>query len=158
MRRTSEPTLALLAVLAAAGVLQCAGCSSEPSDRFPSDTIVLVDALGDSVRLPASPRRVVSLAPGITEMVYALGQEDRLVGVTEFCDYPPEAADKPRVSGYNMINHEAILAAQPDVTLAARGNPLEELVKLRRMGVTVITADQGTVDEAPPPVGQTVDL
>ena len=147
MRRFREFATALLAVWAATGALSFAGCSPETDDAPLPGAIVLVDALGDTVRLAGRPKRVVSLAPSLTEMVYVLGQEDRLVGVTEYCDYPPEAADKPRVSGFSTLSHEAVLAARPDVALSARGNPLEELRTLREMGVPVFAFDMPTLND-----------
>ena len=60
-----------------------------------------VDALGRKVYLSRAPARVISLAPSITEILYAIGRGDRLVGVTPFCDYPPEAKLKPKV-GYKI--------------------------------------------------------
>ena len=67
--------------------------------------------LGRRVRIPDHPARIVSLAPSITETVFALGDGDRLVGVTDYCDYPPEATRKPRVGGISTPNFEAILGA-----------------------------------------------
>lgn len=65
----------------------------------------------------AARPRLVSLAPSLTEMVFALGAGDSLVGVTEHCRYPPEAALLPKVGGYQTPNYEAILALRPDLVL-----------------------------------------
>ena len=67
--------------------------------------------LGRRVGSRTTPARIVSLAPSITETVFALGDGDRLVGVTDYCDYPPEATRKPRVGGISTPNFEAILGA-----------------------------------------------
>ncbi|MFW6127458.1 MAG: cobalamin-binding protein [Thermodesulfobacteriota bacterium] len=67
---------------------------------------------------PASPRRLISLAPSITEILYFLEAGDRLVGVTSFCNFPPEVKNKPRVGTYWEFNLEAILALKPDLVLA----------------------------------------
>ncbi|MGD9727226.1 MAG: cobalamin-binding protein, partial [Nitrospiraceae bacterium] len=58
-----------------------------------------VDDLGRKIYLAKSPQRVVSLAPSVTEILYALGAADRVIAVTQFCDYPPEAALQPKVGG-----------------------------------------------------------
>jgi len=123
------------------GVLALAvsGCSDDTRETPVDATIVLVDALGDTVALPYAPRSIVSLAPSLTELVFVLGREDRLVGVTEYCDYPPNAKLVPRVSGFNIINHEAIIAKHAELALGARGNPREELKKLKAMNVPVFT-------------------
>jgi iron complex transport system substrate-binding protein len=62
-------------------------------------------------------QRIVSMAPSITETLYALGLGDRVVGVTRFCQYPPEVNDKPRIGGYYDPNFEAILALKPDLII-----------------------------------------
>jgi iron complex transport system substrate-binding protein len=124
-----------------------AGCSEVPDDRTPEPTIRMVDALGDTVALPGRPHRVVSLAPSLTEMVYVLGQQDALIGVTDYCDYPPEALDKPRVSGFNIINHEAVVAKNADLALAVRGNPKSEIRKLRALGVPVFAFEVHALDD-----------
>lgn len=67
---------------------------------------------------PASPRRLVSLAPSMTEILYFLEAGDRLVGVTSYCNFPPEVKNKPRVGTYWEFNLEAILALKPDLVLA----------------------------------------
>ena len=80
----------------------------------------------------ASYKRIVSLAPSITESLYALGQIDRVVGVTEYCLYPPEVLTKTKIGGYYDPNYEAILRLKPDliVMLAEHETPREYLSKL----------------------------
>ena len=80
-----------------------------------------------------APQRIVSMAPSITETLFALGLGDRVVGVTQFCSYPPEAAERTRVGGYLNVNFEAILALRPDlvVTLDSQGLPRSAFDKLR---------------------------
>jgi iron complex transport system substrate-binding protein len=73
---------------------------------------------GRQVFSPSPPRRLVSLAPSITEILYFLGVGDRLVGVTSFCNFPAEVKNKPRVGTYWEFNLEAILALKPDLVLA----------------------------------------
>lgn len=87
-------------------------------------------------RLPARPQRIVSLAPSLTETLFALGVGDRVVGVTDFCDYPPEALAKPRVGGMINPNLERILSLHPDLALVTReGNRRETLEALERLSV-----------------------
>jgi iron complex transport system substrate-binding protein len=85
-----------------------------------------------------APRRIVSLTPAITETLFALGLGERVVGVTRFCDYPPEATAKPRVGGYSDPDVEAVLALQPDLVLISPnvGNR-EGGLALQRAGVRV---------------------
>lgn len=96
------------------------------------------DMLGREVRVPDRPGRVVSLAPSLTEIVYALGAEAQLVGVTTYCDYPPEATQKPKVGGMTTPNLEAILALGPDLVLATTEGDREQDVRdLERLGLPV---------------------
>lgn len=66
------------------------------------------------------PRRIISASPSITEMLYALGLGDRVVGVTEFCHYPPEVRDKPKIGSYLRPSIETVLAMQPDLVVVLR--------------------------------------
>ncbi len=76
-----------------------------------------VDALGRKLFLAKAPSRVVSMAPNVTEILFALGLEEKVVAVTPFCDYPPEAQSKTHLGGTNP-SIEQILALKPDLVLA----------------------------------------
>lgn len=78
-----------------------------------------VDDLGRRIYLANPPSRIVSLAPSVTEILFALGSGDAIVGVTQYCDYPPEAQAKPKI-GYAHPNLESIVALRPDLVLAPR--------------------------------------
>src|SRR3989475_531456 len=96
------------------------------------------DMLGRDVTLAAPPARIVSLVPSVTEILYALNAEDVLVGVTDFCDFPPEARRKPRVGGMVAPSLEAIVALRPDLVIATREGTYEDAVtQLTRLKVPV---------------------
>jgi iron complex transport system substrate-binding protein len=76
------------------------------------------DDLGRNVQIKGIPTRMISLCPSNTEIVFALGLEDRLIGVTTYCNYPEAAKDKPKVSEYSNVDIEKIVALQPDLILA----------------------------------------
>src|SRR5205814_810512 len=109
--------------------------------RRPRPRIPLLDprpgARRDRARLPgraAPPARIVSLVPSVTEILYALGAEERLVGVTDFCDYPPAARQRPSVGGMVNPNLEAIVALKPDLVIATtEGNGEETFAQLKRL-------------------------
>ena len=93
------------------------------------------------------PESIVSLAPGNTEIIYALGLEEKLVGVTEFCDYPEVAKDKPRVGGFSIVDIERVIEIQPDLVLAADIHKDEVIPQLEGLGLTVLALAPKTLDE-----------
>lgn len=100
--------------------------------------------LPSSLAQPAE--RIISLAPHITEQLYAIGAGDQLVGVTEQCDYPPQARHKPKVAGYQSVDLERILALKPDLVLAWHaGNRSRDLEALQRFGIPVAFSDPHTL-------------
>lgn len=108
--------------------------------------VTVTDDLGETVIIQGTPQRIVSLSPSNTEILYALGLADRIVGVTDYCDYPPAAADKPKVGGYTSANIEKVLAAEPDLIFAARKT--EDIAsRLRALGMTVVSLEPQTVDD-----------
>lgn len=101
-------------------VVSLIGCAPGPSVVRGAGAIVLTDDAGTVTSLPRAASRVVSLVPAATELVFALGAGDRLVGRTKWCDYPAEAARIPSVGDGLLPNVEAIAAARPDLVLAYR--------------------------------------
>ena len=102
----------------------------------------VTDLLGRRMAIPKDPVRVVSLAPNITEIVYALGQAHRLVGVTTYSDYPAEAASLPKVGSYVHLDLERIVSLAPDLCLAIKdGNPIAAASRLESLGIPVYAAD-----------------
>ena len=93
------------------------------------------------------PTRIVSLAPSVTEIVFALGEGHRLVGVTELCDYPPEAASIPKVGGFLRPDLERIVALKPDLCLAAwNGDPPDAMERLKNLGLPVRSVHPDNLD------------
>ncbi|MBI4391220.1 MAG: cobalamin-binding protein [candidate division NC10 bacterium] len=104
----------------------------------PAEAAGVRDMTGRSVEVPPTVRRVVSLAPSLTEILFALGAGDLTVGVTDFCDYPPAAAAKPKVGTVLAPNAEVVLTLRPDLVLATtEGNRQETVLLLERLGLAV---------------------
>lgn len=104
----------------------------------PARAFTLKDSQGRELALPAPPQRIISLVPSVTEIIYALGGEDRLVGVTDFCDWPPEATKKPRVGGMLAPNLETVVALRADLVVAtSEGNRRETFDQLERLRIPV---------------------
>ena len=100
------------------------------------------DQLGRKIRIPDDPQRVVALAPSITEIIFALGQQDRLKGVTQFSNYPPEAAKLPKVGSYVRLDLERIVALSPDLCIAIKdGNPKETIERLQSLDIPVFAVN-----------------
>jgi len=99
---------------------------------------LFTDGIGRQVVLDQTPRRIVALAPSVTETLYFLGLGDRVVGVTRFSAYPPEAAQKPKVGSYVNLNPERIIGLTPDLIIGtADGNPPAVIRLLERAGIPV---------------------
>jgi iron complex transport system substrate-binding protein len=95
----------------------------------------VLDETGREVTIPSSPRRIISLAPNITEILFALGLGNELVGVSINCNYPEAAKLKPRVGSYISLDFEKILSLRPDLILATgAGNTLEMVDRLEKLG------------------------
>lgn len=94
----------------------------------------------------APPQRIVSTAPSLTEALFALGLGERVVGVTEFCRYPPEAARKPKIGTFLEPSFERILALRPDLVLVVR-NPVRLKERFTQMGLRAVEVPQDTIAE-----------
>jgi len=103
------------------------------------------DSVGNQVTIKAEPQRIISLVPGHTETLYALGLGERVVGVTEYCNYPPEAQEKPKVGGFADVNMEQVVGLQPDLVLASTLHMAEIVPALQERGITVFVAEPDSV-------------
>lgn len=104
----------------------------------PAGAKIVIDQLGRHVTIPEKPERIVSLAPSITEIVFALDQGYRLKGVTTYSDFPPEAKKLPKVGSYVQLNLEKIVALKPDLCIAIKdGNPIAVAQRLESMKIPV---------------------
>ncbi|HBI15078.1 MAG TPA: cobalamin-binding protein [Desulfobulbaceae bacterium] len=109
---------------------------------------MLQDQAGRSVTVPERPQRVIALIPSLTEIVFALGRGDLLVGATQFAKEPLAAAKLPRVGSYLHLDIERIVALRPDLCLAARdGNPEHMIRRIEQLGIPVFALDPRTLQE-----------
>ena len=116
-----------------------------PNEQTP--THYVVDDLGRLVTINGTPERIISLAPSNTEILFALGLGDRVVGVTMYCDYPPEAQDKEKVGDYYGPDIEKIIALQPDLVLATDFHRFDLIPALEQQGVAVFAVAPQTLDD-----------
>jgi iron complex transport system substrate-binding protein len=104
------------------------------------------DEIGRMLSVKKSPERIISLAPGITEILYALHLENNIVGVTNFCDWPARARQKPQIGGFINPSVETIVFLKPDLILAtADGNRRDTVRQLERIGLTVYVTNPSDI-------------
>ena len=113
--------------------LSAAGVDDTPTTA----NIIITDYFHREIRLNGPAMNIVSLSPGITETVFALGYGDRLIGRTSFCDEPPEAMSVPEVGSLTEPNVEIIAALDPDIVIASTHFPEEALKKLENAGLNI---------------------
>jgi len=143
--KTISLLLAMLIVFSfAAG---CGTNSQEPSEEPSNRQIKIIDSMNREVVLEKVPEKIVSLTPSNTELLFALGVEDKIVGVSEWTDYPPEATSLPVVGAFNDPNVELILEKQPDLVLAGNKLQAESLNKLEELGIPFAAIEGTTYEE-----------
>jgi iron complex transport system substrate-binding protein len=117
--------------------------ATKPANK--AETKIVTDETGRQVAVPVNVQRIVSLAPNLTETLYALGLEDKLAGDTIYCDTPSAAKEKPHVGAPVNPSLEAIVALHPDLVLATAINRWETVDALTRLGIAVYSTDPHTV-------------
>ena len=120
---------------------------SEPQEPVPVFPITVTDSLGRKITINRLPQRIVSLAPSNTEILFALGLDDRIAGVTDYCDYPEKAKLKQRVAGYMTPDLEKLVTIAPDLVFAESIHEKTVLPALEKVGLNVIVLSSHTVDE-----------
>ena len=116
----------------------------------PVFSIEVRDDEGSLVQLDESAERIISLAPSLTELLYAAGAGSKLVGVVEYSDYPEAAKALPIIGRYDMLDMEKILQLQPDLVVAWQtGNPRAAVNRLRELGLTVYIAEPKRLESIP---------
>jgi iron complex transport system substrate-binding protein len=140
------------ACAAIAALFFCAGGASAQTAALPPGATPefreVVDEVGRTVRIPQPVRRIVSLAPSLTETIYALGLQDRLVGDTDYCDYPTDAQKKHKVGGGINPSIEEIAALHPDLVLMTKSyNRLDTVHALESLGIPSYATDPHSVEQ-----------
>ncbi len=143
--RWTPPFFVTLVVALCVLALAASGCGGKGGNG--GRPTVYTDDLGRKVTIEKVPERIVSAAPANTEILFALGLGDKVVGVTKYCDYPPAAKKKHKIGEFSKLNVEAIVAAKPDLVLATGGVQKEVLGKLDDLAITVYAVDASTFDE-----------
>ena len=109
---------------------------------YPVTGLTITDDMGSEIVLAKPAQRVISLSPHLTELVFAIDQGEKLVGVMSFSNYPEAAKKIPRVGSHNTISYESIAQIQPDLILAwGSGNGSEAIHKLKTLGFSVYVSE-----------------
>lgn len=119
-----------------------------PAASAPRAFSEVADEAGRKVRVPRPVQRIISLAPSLTEIIYALGAQDRLVADTDYCDYPEAARAKAKVGGPLNPNLEQIAALRPDLVLLTKSlNRYQTVLALDQLEIPAYAVDPHSVDE-----------
>jgi iron complex transport system substrate-binding protein len=129
-----------------AGIVFAANSLSLPSNS--SSTIKVIDDEGIEHNFDQPVKRIVSLMPHATELLFEVGAGEHIVGAVQYSDYPEAAKNIPRVGGYSALNIEAIVALQPDLLIAwPEGNRSRELERLKALGLPILVSDPRTFED-----------
>ncbi|NPE28722.1 cobalamin-binding protein [Methanococcoides sp. SA1] len=109
--------------------------------------LTIVDSLNKTITIESMPERIVSTMPSNTEILFAVGAGNNVVGGTIHDDYPPEAADVPKIGGYTNLDFEAIVNLEPDVIFASEANGNDAINMLEDLGFTVIVVEPKNIDD-----------
>ena len=126
----------VLSMAAMVVLVTAAGCGG--GGAAADKTTTFTDDYGRTVTVPQQPRRVVSLSPAVTEIMYAIGADSLLVGRTDFCTYPPQVAEIPSIGGISNLNIESILATQPDLVISGSMVGRKATDQMDRMGTPMV--------------------
>lgn len=131
-----------------AAVLAMCGLCSEVWGASPTTAPITVsDARERELQLDRPARRIISLAPHVTEILFAVGAGAQVVGTVSHSDHPPEAMDIPRIGRAGQLDLEAVLALRPDLIIAwDSGNPVQQLQRLEGLGLAVYYSNPGSFE------------
>jgi len=118
-------------------------CAAIPAH---AESLAIDDDLGRTHVFPKPPRRIVSISPGLTETLFALGLDDAVVGVSDFCDFPEAARARPKVGGVSP-NLEVIVGLRPDLVLGTGGIGMREFAaRMDRLGIPALGFEPTSID------------
>ncbi|KXZ40677.1 iron complex transport system substrate-binding protein [Alkalithermobacter thermoalcaliphilus JW-YL-7 = DSM 7308] len=134
MKKLVSILLTFFVLVSFVGCSQVQENNSETSSKYP---MKIVDNYNREVILESEPETIVSIAPNITEIIFALGAEDKLVGRTDYCDYPQKVSEIESIGGLADPNIEKIVELNPDLVIASTHFRKEDLEKLEEVGIKV---------------------
>ncbi|MFA5368104.1 MAG: ABC transporter substrate-binding protein, partial [Dehalococcoidia bacterium] len=136
----------IVMVLVIGLALSSIACTTDSGTKN-DDGLQITDQLGRTVVFDEIPERIISISPANTEILFALDLGDKIIGVTNYCNYPEETADKEKVGGFSTPDIEKIIALNPDVIFAAPIHEAEIIPQLENLGLTVVALTPATIEE-----------
>lgn len=121
--------------------------------RVAAGQVTVTDAIGSTITIHGTPERIVSLIPSHTELLFSVGAGSSVVGVTTYCDYPPEAREIEKIGDVTAMSLEKIVALDPDLVLASKGNARELIYSLKALNVPVFVLDPQSIEEVLDSIG-----
>ena len=109
--------------------------------------VTVKDDVGRKITVYKEPQRIISTAPSVTEILFALGLNEKIVGVTTLCNYPEEAKTKEKIGTFQSPNIEKILSLKPDIVIATGGVQRQTVEKLEQLGIPVFVSYPRTMEE-----------
>lgn len=146
----------MLVIVSMTGMLAaCNGEDSEgtttpptnPPQETPKYPLTITDQAGRDVIIKEEPSKIVSLSPGITEILFSLGLGDSVVGVTEYCDYPEAALEKVKVGGFSTVDVEKVTEIQPDLIIAGDMHVAEIVPKMESLGFDTFVIEPRSINQ-----------
>ncbi len=142
----------ILSVLIAGGIASCILAWAIFTNRIAilppkKPWLIVTDDLGREVTIARKPERIISLAPSNTEILFALGLGEKVVGITNVCNYPSQTEEKEKIGDYNNPNLEKIIELKPDLILASHGNPVKLINQLEELDYTVVGLNPKNIND-----------
>lgn len=127
-------------------VLLLSGCGGKETPVSDSGK-TFEDILGQKIVIEKTPEKIISLSPAITEILYVLDLDDKIIGTTDYCDYPEAAKHTPKMGGFNTPNMELIIEADPDLVFISSGIQAELSESFKKLGIKTFALDANTIDQ-----------
>jgi iron complex transport system substrate-binding protein len=130
-------------------VLSLAACGAAPNETStPKANISITDSRGKTVSFETQPQKIISLAPANTEILYALGAGDRVIAVSEYCNYPEDTQGKQKLPTGENLNMESVLALKPDAVFMGKMSVMnEQIQQMEDAGIKVVVTEANSIDE-----------
>jgi len=109
--------------------------------------LTIIDDTGVAVTIPQEPQRIISTAPSNTEILFDLGLQEKIVGITNYCNFPEETKNIEKIGEISPLNFEKIIYLNPDLILAYAGFQLKEIPRLRELGLNTIVLEPLTLED-----------